>query len=159
VATDRVFFYGVEMNVDHLRRWLFERGVDPRGLGEPRLAALPGFRVVWNVSSPVGGVPNLAAAVGRELFGALVEVDEKTLAALDKRMGHPDFFTRGERRFAVRAGLGEYVEAWVYVAARQHCRTGGAWPRRENLDLLLEGARKLGLPQWQLRELDATPTS
>lgn len=159
MATDRVFLYGVEMNIDHLRRWLFERGVDPRGLGRPQLAALPGFRVVWNVASPVGGVPNLAAAVGRELFGALVEVDEQTLAALDKRMGHPDFFTRGDRRFAVRTGVGEYVDAWVYVAARKHCRRGGAWPQGEYLALMLEGGRQVGIPQWQLRELDATPTS
>lgn len=158
MTTDRVFLYGVEMNAGYLGAWLSEHGFDAAGLGKPRLAALPGYRIVWNVASDAGGVPNLAAAVGRELFGALVEVDDAALAALDRRMGHPDFFTRGDRRFAVRTGDGTYVDAWVYTAARQHCRTGGAWPSREILDRLLEGARQLGIPQWQQRELDSTPT-
>jgi len=156
---DRVFLYGVEMNVGCLRAWLSERGYDPAGVGKPRLAALPGYRIVWNVASDTGGVPNLTAAVGRELFGAVVEVDENALAALDERLGHPDLFTRGDRRFAVRTADGTYVDAWVYVAARHHCGPGGAWPCRADLDRMLEGARQLGIPQWQFRELDATPTA
>jgi gamma-glutamylcyclotransferase (GGCT)/AIG2-like uncharacterized protein YtfP len=155
-----IFAYGSNMNLGDLRRWLAENGVPTDGILKARPATLPGYRTVWNYRSKArgGGAANITQAVGRDLPGVALRVDGPTLAAIDKKEGHPEVYSRGNRRHAILLGDATEVEAWVYVARPERCSDRGEWPRREYLDLLLDGARKHGLPPWRVRELEVTPT-
>jgi len=160
VNEEWVFAYGSSMHTGDLHRWLNEQGHPTEGILRAVAASLPGYRMAWNYRSRKrgGGAANLRTAPGREMFGVALQVDEPTLLALDAKEGHPDIYSRGERRLAVRLRDGIEVQAWVYQVVPGRRSEKGQWPRKEYLRLVVEGAREHDLPARHIRELEVTPT-
>jgi len=155
---DRVFAYGSNLHLEDLAGWM-GRG----GFGEPRLgrvlpAVLPDFRLVWNYPSQsrAGGAANVEPCDGEAVYGAVLEVDARTFSAVDVKEGHPERYVR--RRLPVCLLAGGETTAWVYEVTPGWRRPHQVWPSRGYLALVLEGARRLGLPEAYLDALAATPT-
>ncbi len=152
-----VFAYGSNMDLDDLDRWLAETGHRPGRPAAAYLAALDGWRLVWDYDSPTrrGGAANVEPAAGCVLPGALLYVDDPLLAAIDHKEGHPERYRR--RRLPVRAAA-VTVEAWVYVVTDPWRADRAIWPRRVYLETVLRGARRFGLPPAHIADIAATPT-
>lgn len=154
-----VFAYGSNLDLDDLQRWLRARGYPPWRPRSARVATLPGWRMVWNYHSPMrrGGCANIErAAGGPGLPGAVLDVDDGLLAALDHKEGHPERYRR--LRCPVQL-IDHSIEAWVYVVTPEWRRPQPVWPRRDYLETVLRGARAFGLPSWHVDALSRTPVA
>lgn len=159
--TQWVFAYGSNMAVEDLRSWLAAHGYSPDGIARIEAATLPGYRLVWNYYSVSrgGGAANVEPCAGRNLPGLALLVDAKTLAGIDQKEGHPNYYRRGSSQRVVRLKSGEDISAWVYVAVPERCSARPGPPRRAYLALLRKAAREHALPDWYIAELEATPTA
>ncbi len=156
---DFVFAYGHNMDLESLRGWLGENGYDPSGIKGCRPAVLRGYALVWNYHScrGRGGAANIEPSPGGEVWGALIELEEGLLRALDHRENSPAAYYRGNRRLAVSVPGEREVEAWVYIARPNSGTRRDVWPTRAYRDLMLRGARSAGLPPAYLEELERIP--
>lgn len=156
-----VFAYGSNMATDDLMRRIVGEGGSADGLVRVERAFLPGHRLVWNYRSNTrgGGAANVEKCAGRELPGVALLVDEAVLSVIDRKEGHPSFYSRGASPIRVWLSGGEEIRAWVYVAAKRRCSATPVLPLRAYLQLLIDGARKHGLPPMHIAELEATPTA
>jgi gamma-glutamylcyclotransferase (GGCT)/AIG2-like uncharacterized protein YtfP len=151
----RVFAYGSNMHLADLRRWMVERSYeDARVLGS-RAAYLSGWELVWNYRSPVrkGAAANVQPKTGAVLPGALLEVDVRALAALDRKEGHPDRYRRGPELVDVNLVGGETTDAWLYVVTAEYRQARSVRPRAAYLRLMVEGALQHDLPEWHVEAL------
>jgi gamma-glutamylcyclotransferase (GGCT)/AIG2-like uncharacterized protein YtfP len=141
------FAYGANLNLRGFRRRCPGASVAGR-------ARLPGYRLSFTRYSRAekGGVADIVPEPGAEVWGALYEVDERCLAALDDYEGAP----RAYRRATVRVldDAGREREAIAYLANR----TGDFAPSRQYLALIARGARDHGLPDDYVRALEETRT-
>lgn len=155
----RVFAYGSNMCLPDLARFLREHGHVSSLDVSVHPALLVGHRLVWNYFSPPrnGGAANVEVCEGRDLPGVVLEVDAPLLLSLDLKEGHPHRYARALR--PVRLVAGESVDAWVYAVTPPYREPHRVPPRRAYLELLVEGARAHGLPEWHLAELLGTPTA
>ena len=110
--------------------------------GEPNHRLLTGARLVAEARTKpafelrdLGAFPGLVRGGEHAVAGEVYEVDEATLAALDRLEGHPRFY---ERR-TVRLEDGDEVAAYVLPIEQAHGRPripSGDWmesnPRKEN---------------------------
>src|SRR5262249_13817629 len=114
----------------------------------------------WNYRSVSrdGGAANVERCAGRDLPGLALSVDAATLAAIDRKEGHPRYYSRGSSRLTVRLQRGEDIAAWGYVAVPERVSAAPVPPRRAYLELLLKAAREHPLPAWYVAELEATTT-
>ncbi len=146
------FAYGSNMS----GRALARLGVTAR----PRSSArLEGYRLTFFLEDPVwqgGGVAAVVPAPGEHVEGALLELDEDALAALDRYEDVEGGDYRRERR-RLRASGGEELEAWVYVPAR--AAEPYVAPSPAYLACLLEGARERGLSAEWIARLAAAAAS
>lgn len=158
--TEWVFAYGSNMDTGDLRGWLAANGCRGDGILRVEPAILVGYRLVWNYRSISrnGGAANVEPCPGRELPGLALSVDASTLTAIDRKEGHPGYYSRGDLRLVVRLLRGEDISAWVYVAVPERCSAAPVPPRRAYLDLLLRAAREHALPAWYVAELEGTAT-
>jgi hypothetical protein len=148
----------------HLRdfaRWSRERGRAKPVVRCVRRATLRDFELVWNYRSPVrsGGAANVAPVAGRLVPGVILAVDAATLASLDRKEGHPNRYCRGDAPRPVELAGGGQGSAWVYEVTKAWRSTAAVPPRLAYLNLVVEGARQFGLPEWHIRTLEATPTA
>ena len=152
------FAYGSNMDLDALRGWLRDRGDDPNGVLDAQAATLPGYRLVWNYRSQKrdAGAANAERAEGDELPGVALQVDSATLKAIDEKEGHPKTYRRDP--VSVRLRSRPQVQAWPYMVVPDRRSPDPVWPRRAYLQLLLNGARGFGLPDWHIRALEETRT-
>jgi gamma-glutamylaminecyclotransferase len=90
------------------------------GKGNHRLLAVPGARLVMAKARTepgyelrdLGAFPGMVRGGAGAVIGEVYEVDEATLAALDRLEGHPRFYTRS--RIALRdLEAGAAVEAYL----------------------------------------------
>ncbi len=156
----RVFAYGSNMHLADLRRWMDDKAFgDARILGA-RAATLHGWELVWNYRSPSreGGAANVQRKEGGLLPGALVEVDARGLAAIDRKEGHPGRYRRGPDPVEVRLADEETAHAWLYVVTDEYRQPSSVPPRAEYLRLLIEGALAHGLPEWHVEALRKVET-
>jgi gamma-glutamylaminecyclotransferase len=117
-ARTRVFVYGTLLSGERNHHLLARA----RLVGEARTG--PRFSL-YDLGSFPGLVPNGGHAVAGEVY----EVDEPTLAALDRLEGHPDFY----RRASVVLDDGTSVQA--YLLTLEHVRAhpiiaSGSWRTR-----------------------------
>ena len=154
----RVFAYGSNLHLEDLARWMERGGFGPVGVTRALPGAMPGFRLVWDYwsSSRRGGAADVEPCEGEEVLGAVLDVDPPTFEALDEKEACPALYAREER--VVRLLEGGEATAWVYRVTPKRRQAPPVWPRREYLALLVEGGRRLGLPEAYLRELAETPT-
>lgn len=119
-------------------------------------AQLPDHRLAFTRRSlrTGTGVADILAAPGQSVWGALYELDDEHLAAIDEKEGNGWAYER--RSVRVRAADGEF-EAFAYaVIARdaEHVQ-----PSREYLQALLDGARERGLPEDYVATLGTVVTA
>lgn len=156
-----VFAYGSNMNVEDLLGWFRDRGYLEAEIQEVQPAALIGYRLAWNYYSKgrCGGAANIEPAAGQELPGLALKINDAALRAIDRKEGHPTFYTRGDHPLRVRLAAGGEVEAWVYIARPERCGITPVWPRQGYLQLLIAAAEGHHLPDWYISQLKATPTA
>jgi gamma-glutamylaminecyclotransferase len=99
---------------------VFVYGSLRKGFGNHRLLAVPGARLIMAKSRTepgyelrdLGAFPGMVRGGAGAVIGEVYEVDEATLAALDRLEGHPRFYTRS--RIALRdLEAGAAVEAYL----------------------------------------------
>ena len=101
------------------------------------------------------GVADVVPAPGQTVWGALYEIGDDELAAIDTKEGYDWAYTRVT--LPVRPTDGPERPAVVYtVAAKQ---TLEILPSREYLDLIIASASERGLPGEYITRLSATITA
>lgn len=155
------FAYGSNMNVDDVRAWFVEKGHSDACIQRCARATLPGYRLIWNYysRSRKGGAANVERVAGASLPGVAVQMNVAGLVALDRKEGHPKYYSRGDAPVTVHLGDGSSVRAWLYIAVPAKCRTTIVWPTREYLDLIVTAAVSHGLPPEHIEMLRSTPIS
>ncbi|MBI2917051.1 MAG: gamma-glutamylcyclotransferase [Chloroflexi bacterium] len=118
-----------------------------------RPAAAQGYTLAFTRYSTQrrGGSADMVEAPEDAVWGALYEVDEAGLSALDKWEGVPYAYRRGE--VEVVAQDGTKYQAVVYFAHR----TGKFLPSKDYMERILRGARARGLPPDYIARLEAIP--
>ncbi len=121
------FSYGSNLNVNRMN----ERNVK---FNQIIPAKLENYELRFNkVSKKQGAVANVMYKEGSVVEGVLYEVD--SLTQMDKYEGYPNHYDRIILRI-------NDVEAWVYVAKKEHIQEG-LKPQQEYLNHLLEGKQFL----------------
>lgn len=153
-----VFAYGSNMHARDLGAWLQEHGFADATITVLGCGVLPGHELVWNYWSRARGcgAANVRPRAGRDLPGLVLAVNDRGLAALDRKEGNGAYYDRGAAPQRVVLDTGESVEAWVYIARPEHVRTDACPPSRAYLTLLLEGAREHGLTTDHIERLQST---
>lgn len=138
------FAYGALLNKRKLRRLC----LDAVSLGRARL---PDHRLAFTRYSRAdkGGVADVVPAPGESVWGALYDIDDACLEALDAYEEAPRAYRRESARVIAEDGVER--EAVVYVANR----TGDFAPSRQYLSLIVRGAREHGLPEAYVRAIEA----
>ena len=138
------FAYGSNLDLRQFRR----RCPGHDAVGRARL---PGYRLAFTRYSTKrkGGVADVVPEEGAVVWGALYDVDEACIAALDEFEGAPRAYRRETLR--VIDDSGEEREAIVYVANR----TGVFEPSAAYLELIVRGAREHGLPEEYIRSIES----
>ena len=111
-------------------------------------AELPGYKLAFTRYSPKRecGVADIVPAPGQSVWGAVFDLSGEDLAALDRHEGAhltPPAYVRVQVRVAAADGcsLDAITFEVLDKAASEHAPSG------EYLGLILDGARKWGLPQ------------
>ena len=145
----RVLYFAYGSNLD-LRR--FRRRCP--GASVVGRARLPDHQLAFTRYSrhEKGGVADIVPQPGAAVWGALYEVDDAGLAALDEYEGAP----RAYRRETVRVVDDHAVEqeAIAYVANK----TGEFAPSRQYLAQIAQGARDHALPEDYVRAIEQVRT-
>jgi hypothetical protein len=143
MATDFTFAYGSNMNRSDLRSWLEANGYDSSLVVDASPATLEGYDFVWNYYSQKrsGGTANLERKESSTVWGLLIEFETSLLKAFDRKEGHPFFYSRGDKRVAVRRDRdGETVFAWLYLAKPNRDGRRDVWPTRPYKKIVLDAA-------------------
>jgi gamma-glutamylcyclotransferase (GGCT)/AIG2-like uncharacterized protein YtfP len=109
-----------------------------------RAARLDGYRLVFDL--PIGkgerGVANLEPSPADSVYGVVYALSSEGASHLDRTEGvHLGAYRRLD--VAVEILDGEQLRAFTYLSA---LRAPGRKPSRRYLDLILNGARRYGLP-------------
>jgi gamma-glutamylcyclotransferase len=147
----RYFAYGSNMAEDVMA----ELCPDHRFLGA---AELTGHRLAFTRRSirTASGVADIVRARGQSVWGALYELDDTQLAALDAKEGNGWAYEREEVRVRLVAD-GRELDAYAYaVIAPQEVEIR---PSPQYLMGLLDAARERGLPERYVAALAAHGTT
>ena len=141
------FAYGANLDLRRFRR----RCPDSVVLGR---ALLRNHRLAFTRydRAEKGGVADIVAEAGAQVWGALYDIDDQCLRALDDYEGAPRAYRRETLRVADDRG-GEH-EAIAYVANK----TGAFAPSRAYLAQITRGARAHELPDEYVKSLEETKT-
>ena len=115
----RVFVYGTLLSGERNHRYL----VHARLIAEARTQ--PAFTL-----HDLGGFPGLVSGGDHAVVGEVYEVDEPTLAAMDRLESHPDFY----RRTSIVLEDGSAVEAYLLPPEQVSDRpiiASGSWRARD----------------------------
>jgi hypothetical protein len=155
------FAYGSNMDVDGLRSWLKDNGHIDARVDRWERATLAGHCLVWNYYSRTrrGGAANVKQCEGASLPGVALQLNSAGLAAVDRKEGHPKFYSRGEAPVTVQLSDGTSVRAWLYIAVSNKCRLTKVPPTREYLDIIIKAAERHSLPADHIEMLRGTPTA
>ncbi len=151
-----VFVYGTEMNHQDLLRWLKLNNFETSLIADAAPALLENYDYVWNYysSSRGGGAVNLEEHEHARVYGVLLEVKGPALKALDKRAGHPYYYSRGDEELPVkRLDNGEIIYAWVYTAKPNRDGRKDVWPTEDYKQKIMEAALFWQFPTEQLGKI------
>jgi hypothetical protein len=93
------------------------------------------------------------------LPGVALLVSPETLGAIDKKEGHPAYYSRGETRVSAQLADGTSIDAWLYVAVPARCHSITVPPTRAYLDIIIRAAERVGLPAEHIAMLRTVPTA
>jgi len=159
-ARHAVFAYGSNLDLPDLERWLKTCGMGHVCPAAVEVAVLPDWELVWDYRSDArrGGAANVKPAPGGQVWGAVLTVDDALLQALDQKEGHPGRYRRRLASAEAVSAPGVCVDAWVYVVTPPFLSREPVWPTRAYLDVVVRGARTLGLPAAYVAGLSETQT-
>jgi hypothetical protein len=157
-----IFAYGSNMHLGDLARWLRANGSAEALPARVAAARIEDYELAWNYRSVAraGGAANAKSRAGAALRGLALWGDDRMLAALDRKEGHPDRYDRGDH--PIRATLladGATIPSWLYRVAPAHELEAAVPPRRAYLELLIEAAAQHGLGADYVAHLRQIPTS
>ncbi len=144
-----VFAYGSNLHMDDLARYAREHGFPPPALTPLHAAWLPNRRLSFGYRSRTrgGGCLDVRPAPGRRAPGFVFRaLDDSTLALIDHKEGHPDWYRRLPTEATWAEGRVE-VLAWEVTPAR---RIPHLAPSEHYVGLVREGYRRFGLPLAEL---------
>ena len=147
--SEKTLYFGYGSNLDHddWSGWCEKKGYDPSRLVELGPAWLPDFemRFHYHSSGRKGGAADVVEmGEGCAVPGALFEMDEKTLAAMDEKEGHPDYYER--RDVNVILADGSIVKALTYTVVEKKILDYHEPPTEDYANLISNGLKRLGLP-------------
>lgn len=118
------------------------------------IARADGFRLGFTRYSERrrGGVADLVPAPGAAVWGALYELSDADLAALDDIEGVPSAYVR--EVLTLQHADGATMSAWAYTVA---AKAAEIRPSRMYWRLIVEGAKEVGLPGTYVALLEAIP--
>lgn len=151
----RYFAYGSNMSSEEMQAWC-------PGARFIAAARLPHYRLDFTRYSRKrkGGAADVVPTKGQEVWGVLYELDAGDLAALDRKEGVPNAYTRAYVDVAPVSG--ETARALIYTVVN---KAASQPPSREYLGIMLRGARERDLPADYVRMLaeiaprDAAPVT
>ena len=113
---------------------------------------LPNFEVSWPFWSEEeqAGYSGIMKAPGELVHGALYEVTEQELIAMDNLDCYKDLYKR--QTFLVLGGDGKWCKADLYRVIEPK---GPFPPSRSYVDIMLDGARDLGLDPEYIKKIEA----
>lgn len=145
------FAYGSNLDLTQMR----ERCPSARDVG---IALLPGHRLAFSRFSKGRGcgVADAVPDAGRGVWGVLYEISARDLAALDKCEGYCEgrsrnAYERQEIAVLLNGDAGDPRQAETYFAVPQ---PNPPLPNQKYKSLILEGARRRGLPAYYVGELE-----
>ena len=151
--SDKTLYFGYGSNLDRedWNKWCNERGHDPSGLVELGPAWLPEYQMMFHYYSHGrgGGAADVVhVGPGFAVPGALFEMDEEALVAMDKKEGHPNYYER--KNVHVCLAGGRVVEALTYTVVERKILEEHQPPTEEYANLISNGLERLGLPTYFL---------
>jgi len=151
-----IFAYGSTMNQQDLQAYCHEKNLSSFSWKKIANAFLENFTLTWNVYSQrrAGGVLNVTEKEQEQVWGVVLEIDEKDLRTLDKKEGHPNHYNR--TRLNVQTETGQTYEVETYIAP-QDPRTLYFLPTKAYLEAVVEGAKQNNLPKEYIQNLENTP--
>lgn len=142
MAQTRLYFaYGDSMNVNRLKKWLFQRGGRPDGIVSAQRAVLQGYTLAFNVHRDMpwkAGVANLEEDAKGSVEGVLMEIDNATESHLLKKEGVPAAAKRVEVT-VVGDKEKTYEDVWAVIAPPTDGKTHA--PSKTYMELLLQAAK------------------
>ncbi len=152
-----IFAYGSNMHLEDLQRWMSTRNLPPARILQAEAAVLLGHRLVWNYYSPArgGGAANIEPS-DTDLPGVVLQVDEDTFGAIDRKEGYPGRYGRQRSRALLMSG--RMVTPWVYSVRDEYRSPEQVCPTRAYRALLIEGALEFGLPRIHIDALELLET-
>ena len=147
--SDKTLYFGYGSNLDRedWNKWCNDRGYDPSGLVELGPAWLPEYWMKFHYYSDGrgGGAADVVhIGPGFAVPGALFEMDDEALVAMDKKEGHPNYYER--KNVHVCLADGRVVEALTYTVVKDKIRREHQPPTEEYANLISNGLERLGLP-------------
>jgi gamma-glutamylcyclotransferase (GGCT)/AIG2-like uncharacterized protein YtfP len=123
------FAYGSTLNSKHMAT------LCPRAKRKC-MAVLPNYKLIFTGWSRTwgGGIASVKPAGGQKVPGAVYEISEGCLRALDKYKGYPSSYNR--RNIMVFTDLGDAIEAIIYIKLDQ---TKETQPSQKYLLAIKEG--------------------
>ena len=143
--SDWYFAYGSNLWTDQMAH---RTGPIPQDENRPRRAALPHYRLIFNMRGEDGQVFANIQSPGKGVHGVVYRCSPEALTRLD---GYERGYER--RRVFVTAENGERLEAFTYVAEPPNV-VDGRRPAAEYLRRIVTGARQHGLPESYIREIE-----
>lgn len=141
-----LFAYGSNMHGPEVQRALAEHGVDGSELLESQRGGIVNLALKWNYFSHgrQSGAANVVRAPGRLLEGVALRMTERAFAALDIKEGYrrsdPSRSAYTRRLRTVQLSDGRKVKAWVYKAMPNRTSRRQQLPRRDYVELMIQGA-------------------
>ncbi len=151
--SDKTLYFGYGSNLDRedWNKWCNERGYNPSGLVELGPAWLPEYQMMFHYYSHGrgGGAADVVhVGPGFAVPGALFEMDDEALVAMDKKEGHPNYYER--KNVHVCLADGRVVEALTYTVVERKILEEHQPPTEEYANLISNGLERLGLPTYFL---------
>jgi gamma-glutamylcyclotransferase (GGCT)/AIG2-like uncharacterized protein YtfP len=144
--SERYFAYGSNLCIDQMVERI---GPIHDGADRPRIARLPGYRLVFNMQCDCGQVYANVLRPGGGVLGVIYCCSSEALSKLDE-------YEQGYERQSVWVVTvnGETLEAFTYVARPPSVSNGGK-PSAEYLHRVVRGARQHGLPEAYIWDIEA----
>ncbi len=143
---ERYFAYGSNLCVEQMEKRV---GVICQGDDRPTIARLANYRLAFNMYGDDGQVFANIVSGGDGVVGVVYTLSSESLLSLDA-------YEAGYQRQHVDVALndGGICDAIAYIARAEHVGRESA-PSAAYLQRILAGARRHGLPEATLREIEA----
>ncbi|HIF45194.1 MAG TPA: hypothetical protein EYQ73_00110 [Candidatus Poseidoniales archaeon] len=141
------FAYGSNLNVADWTKWCNDFGFNPEGMTEICPAWLPGYSLKFHYYSQGrgGGAADVVKTeTGCAVPGVLFELDDKALAAMDEKEGHPKYYQR--KWVDICCPNGDSKKALTYTVVQSKLQPNYIQPTDSYIELISSGLKKRGLP-------------